>query len=113
MGSAAKESRRKLREREKMSTVKVRAGKYRVIGAGGADMGHVVKQGRAWIATDVDGDTVGTFPTLKAAIRPVVMASALKANGATVRVLKPRGAGRRSVVKPLSGRAARRQNRAA
>lgn len=91
-----------------MDTVKIRAGEYRVIGAGGADMGHVMKQGRHWVATDADGDTVGSFPTLKAAVRPVVMASALKANGSTVRVLKPRGAGRRSVVKPLSGRAARR-----
>ena len=96
-----------------MSTVKVRAGEYRVIGAGGADMGHVVKRGRCWVATDIGGDGVGSFPTLKAAIRPVVMASALKANGATVRVMRPRGAGRRSVVKPLSGRAARRQSRAA
>lgn len=96
-----------------MDTVKIRAGEYRVIGAGGADMGHVVKRGRAWVATDSTGDTVGSFPTLKAAVRPVIMASALKANGADVRVLKPRGAGRRSVVKPLSGRAARRQNRAA
>jgi hypothetical protein len=96
-----------------MSTVKVRAGEYRVLGAGGADMGHVVKRGRCWVATDATGDYVGDFPTLKAAIRPVVMSSALKANGSTVRVLKPRGAGRRGVVKPLSGRAARRQNRAA
>ena len=96
-----------------MSTVKVRAGEYRVLGAGGADMGHVVKRGRCWVATAATGDYVGDFPTLKAAIRPVVMSSALKANGSTVRVLKPRGAGRRGVVKPLSGRAARRQNRAA
>ena len=96
-----------------MNTVKIRAGEYRVTGAGGADMGHVVKQGRCWVATDATGDRVGDFPTLKAAIRPVVMASALKANGATVRVMRPRGAGRRAVVKPLSGRAARRQNRAA
>ena len=95
-----------------MSTVKVRAGEYRVIGAGGADMGHVVKQGRAWVATDIDGDHVGDFPTLKAAIRPVVMASALKSRAVTVRALKPRGARRRGVVKPLSGRAARRNNRA-
>ena len=96
-----------------MNTVKVEAGNYRVVGAGGADMGHVVKRGRNWVATDATGDHVGEFSTLKAAIRPVVMASALKANGATVRVLKPRGAGRRAVVKPLSGRAARRKNRAA
>ena len=96
-----------------MHTVKVRAGEYRVIGAGGADMGHVVKQGRAWVATDIDGDHVGDFPTLKAAVRPVVMASALKSRAVTVRALKPRGAGRRGVVKPLSGRAARRNNRAA
>lgn len=96
-----------------MSTVKVRAGEYRVIGAGGAKMGDVVKQGRRWVATDATGDHVGDFPTLKAAIRPVVMASALKANGSTVRVLKPRGAGRRAVVKPVSGRAARRKSRAA
>lgn len=96
-----------------MHTVKVRAGEYRVIGAGGADMGHVVKRGRAWVATDIDGDTLGTFPTLKAAVRPVVMASALKSRAVTVRALKPRGAGRRGVVKPLSGRAARRNNRAA
>ena len=96
-----------------MSTVKVRAGEYRVIGAGGADMGHVVKQGRAWVATDATGDHVGDFPTLKAAIRPVVMASALKSRAVTVRALRPRGAGRRSMVKPLSGRAARRNNRAA
>ena len=96
-----------------MNTVKVQAGEYRVVGAGGADMGNIVKQGRRWVATDATGDYVGDFPTLKAAIRPVVMASALKANGATVRVLKPRGAGRRAVVKPLSGRAARRKSRAA
>lgn len=96
-----------------MDTVKVRAGEYRVIGAGGADMGHVEKRGRYWVATDIDGDDVGSFSTLKTAVRPVVMATALKSNGATVRVLKPKGAGRRSVVKPLSGRAARRQNRAA
>lgn len=96
-----------------MSVAKIKAGEYRVIGAGGAEMGHVVKRGRVWVATDTDGDHVGNFPTLKAAVRPVVMASALKANGATVRVLRPRGAGRRGVVKPLSGRAARRQNRAA
>lgn len=96
-----------------MSTVKVRAGEYRVIGAGGADMGHVVKRGRAWVATDSTGDTVGTFPTLKAAVRPVVMATALKSRGADVRALKPRGARRRAVVKPLSGRAARRAGLAA
>ena len=96
-----------------MSTVKVRAGEYQVMGAGGAKMGDVVKRGRCWVATDSSGGHVGDFPTLKAAIRPVVMASALKANGATVRVLKPRGAGRRAVVKPLSGRAARRKRRAA
>ena len=96
-----------------METVKIRAGEYRVVGAGGADMGHVMKRGRYWVATDIDGDTVGNFPTLKAAIRPVVMASALKSRAVTVRALKPRGAGRRSVVKPLSGRAARRNNRAA
>lgn len=96
-----------------MRTVKVRAGEYRVVGAGGADMGRVVKRGRSWIATDATGDTVGNFPTLKAAIRPVVMSTALKANGSTVRVMRPRGAGRRSVVKPLSGRAARRAGRAA
>lgn len=96
-----------------MSTVKVRAGEYRVLGAGGADMGHVVKRGRVWVATDASGDHVGTFPTLKAAVRPVVMASALKSREVEVRALKPRGAGRRGVVKPLSGRAARRQNRAA
>ena len=96
-----------------MNTVKVQAGEYRVVGAGGAEMGHVVKRGRCWVATDASGDHVGDFPTLKAAVRPVVMASALKANGATVRVLKPRGAGRRAVVKPLSGRAARRKSRAA
>lgn len=96
-----------------MSTVKVRAGEYRVTGAGGANMGHVVKQGRNWVATDSSGDHVGEFPTLKAAIRPVIMSSALKANGSTVRVLKPRGAGRRGIVKPPSGRAARRKNRAA
>lgn len=96
-----------------MNAVKIRAGEYRVIGAGGADMGAVVKGGRRWVATDIDGDAVGTFPTLKAAIRPVVMASALKSREVTVRALKPRGAGRRSVVKPLSGRAARRNNRAA
>ena len=52
-----------------MSTVKVRAGEYRVTGAGGADMGHVVKQGRYWVATDIDGDGVGSFPTLKATWR--------------------------------------------
>ena len=96
-----------------MDTVKIRAGEYRVIGAGGAEMGHAVKRGRNWVATDATGDYVGDFPTLKAAVRPVVMASALKASGATVRVLKSRGAGRRGVVKPLSGRAARRQSRAA
>ena len=96
-----------------MSTIKVRAGEYRVIGAGGSDMGHIVKRGRSWVATDATGDHVGTFPTLKAAVRPVVMASALKSRAVTVRALKPRGAGRRSVVKPLSGRAARRNNRAA
>lgn len=96
-----------------MNTIKVRAGEYQVVGAGGADMGHVVKRGRRWVATDTSGGHVGDFPTLKSAIRPVVMSSALKANGATVRVLKPRGAGRRAVVKPLSGRAARRKNRAA
>lgn len=96
-----------------MNTIKVRAGEYQVVGAGGAEMGNVVKQGRRWVATDASGDHVGDFPTLKAAIRPVVMASALKANGATVRVLKPRGAGRRGVVKPLSGRAARRRGLAA
>lgn len=96
-----------------MSTVKVRAGEYRVVGAGGAYMGHVVKRGRAWVATDADGDDVGTFPTLKAAVRPVVMASAMKSRVVKIRALKPRGAGRRSVVKPLSGRAARRNNRRA
>ena len=95
-----------------MNTVKVRAGEYRVIGAGGAEMGHVVKRGRVWVATDMDGDDVGSFPTLKAAVRPVVMATALKSRAVTVRALKPRGAGRRAVVKPLSGRAARRNNRA-
>lgn len=96
-----------------MNTIKVRAGEYQVMGAGGAKMGHVVKRGRCWVATDASGEHVGDFPTLKAAVRPVIMSSALKANGATVRVLKPRGAGRRGVVKPLSGRAARRKNRAA
>ena len=96
-----------------MNTVKIRAGEYRVIGAGGAEMGHVVKRGRNWVATDATGDYVGDFPTLKTAVRPVVMSSALKANGATVRVMRPRGAGRRGVVKPVSGRAARRQSRAA
>ena len=96
-----------------MNTVKVQAGEYRVVGAGGAEMGNIVKQGRRWVATDTTGDRVGDFPTLKAAIRPVVMASALKANGATVRVMRPRGAGRRAVVKPLSGRSARRKSRAA
>lgn len=96
-----------------MNTVKIKAGEYRVVGAGGAEMGHVAKQGRAWVATDIDGDAVGSFPTLKAAVRPVVMASALKSREVVVRALKPRGAGRRGVVKPLSGRAARRNNRAA
>ena len=96
-----------------MNTVKIKAGEYRVIGAGGAAMGHVVKRGRYWVAADMSGDHVGNFPTLKAAIRPVVMSSALKANGSTVQVLKSRGAGRRSVVKPVSGRAARRAGRAA
>ena len=96
-----------------MNAVKIKAGEYHVMGAGGAKMGHVVKRGRCWVATDMSGDHVGDFPTLKAAIRPVAMSSALKANGATVRVMRPRGAGRRSVVKPLSGRAARRAGRAA
>ena len=96
-----------------MNTVKVRAGEYRVVGAGGAKMGDVVKRGRRWVATDATGNHVGEFPTLKDAIRPVVMASALKSREVTVRALKPRGAGRRAVVKPLSGRAARRQSHAA
>ena len=96
-----------------MSTVKVRAGEYRVVGAGGAYMGHVVKRGRSWVATDATGAHVGDFSTLKAAIRPVVMASAMRSREVTVQALKPRGAGRRGVVKPLSGRAARRQGLAA